>query len=154
MQNLLQDKYKDDNGHDFAAADVQCLAPYKHIADGFYHWTCGICFHDHASLSCGWAISGQVLKCGACSRLNLLVRTNCIEIDEAMSGKFRALDRDRELERLQGIEKFNEGELSRLRGELLRRLEMAIVNLRTPDLSRSVDAVGLSVVSSTDRQRA
>ena len=134
MNNLLQEKYKDDNGHDFEASDVQCLAPYKHLSDGFYRWTCGSCFHEHSSRSCGWPISGQVLRCDSCQRMNLLVRTNCIEIDEAMSGKFRAPDRDAELERLRDIEKFNEVALSRIRGELLRRIELSVINLRVSDL--------------------
>ncbi len=154
VNNLLQKKYKDDNGHEFDAADVQCLAPYTHIADGFYNWTCGICHHDHSSRSCGWPISGQVLHCDGCKRMNLLVRTNCVEIDEAMSGKFRAPERDRELERLQGIEQFNEKQLSRIRAELLRRIEMSLVNLRTSDLQKSADAVGLSVDQPVESTRA
>ncbi len=71
--------------------------------------------------------------------MNLILRTNCIEIDEAMSGKFRAPDRDRELERLQGIEQLNHKALCQIRNELLRRIEMSMINLRVSDVLKVED---------------
>lgn len=119
---LLQEAYKDHNGGDIAADRVQVLAPYQHVVDGFYHWQCGSCGHGHGSRACGWPISGQVLKCDECKKMNLLVRTNCVEIDKAFGSYLGNEERKKELERLQGIEKFNDEQIANIRRELLTKV--------------------------------
>lgn len=84
---LDQEAYKDDNGRDVAASEVDFIAPYKHICDGFYNWECGRCRREHSSRSCGWSIAGQVLKCEGCGAQSLLVKTNTIQIDELVKTK-------------------------------------------------------------------
>jgi hypothetical protein len=130
MKNLQQEKYKDDNGRDIEASKVEVLAPYKYHVDGFYQWTCPTCGFDHNSRSCGWPISGQVLACDQCHVKTLLVRTNCIEIDEVLQGKWRSEERDKENERLKGIEKYNADELQKIRFKILGIVEQAIASAK------------------------
>lgn len=115
---FLQEKYKDDNGHEITAEKVQVLAPYQHIADGFYRWQCGSCDKEHGSRACGWPISGQVLKCDGCRKMNLLVRTNCEEIDKAFGSYLANEERTKELERLRGIEKYNAEQVAKIWNEV------------------------------------
>ena len=87
---LAQKEYVDDQGHPVLATTVE-IAPYTHIADGFYKWECGSgsCRALHASRSCGWPVAGQVLRCEKCGTLNLLVKTNVKELDECFGMKIR-----------------------------------------------------------------
>jgi hypothetical protein len=121
MKNLQQDKYEDDNGREFNAADVDVLAPYVHHADGFYSWTCGGCAQEHSDR--WWNISGRVVKCANCQKMNLLVRTNCREITELTRRNFEAEYDKKELERLKGIEKHNADELTRIRRKLIEAVQ-------------------------------
>ena len=138
MKNLLQDKYEDDNGHPFEASEIDCLAPYTHIADGFYHWTCGLCGQEHSDR--WWNISGRVVKCGdgrsealgehrvlqGCGKMNLLVRTNTKEITEALSSKWKSAEMEAENERLKNITKYNDEQFRRIRGEVMNTVEQAL----------------------------
>lgn len=138
MKNLQQEKYEDDNGREFPADKIDCLAPYTHIADGFYLWTCGSCGVEHSDR--WWDISGRVVKCGdgrtealgesrilpGCGKMNLLVRTNCKEVTEALSGKWKQKEIQEENERLKDIQKFNKEEFSKIRGETLNLVNAAL----------------------------
>src|SRR5208283_2666104 len=97
MNNLQQVKYKDENGREIDASSVEVLAPYMHVADGFYNWTCGACGSAHATRSCGWTIQGQVLPCDTCKKMNLLVKTNCEEIQQLMQREWDDEERKVEL---------------------------------------------------------
>ncbi len=92
---LGQIEYKDHQGNPIAASEISFIAPYKHIADGFYNWCCVGCGTEHSNRSCGWPIAGQVLRCSGCGSMNLLVKTNTIELDQCF-GKHLQLE-DREL---------------------------------------------------------
>ena len=74
------------------AAVIEYLAPYRHLSDGFYRWECGQCKSEHGDRACGWPISGQVMRCNKCGQMNLLVRTNCAAIDEALGGMWRSAE--------------------------------------------------------------
>jgi hypothetical protein len=126
MKNLQQEKYKNDNGYEIVASEAQFLAPYKYHVDGFYEWRCPACNHDHHTRSCGWPISGQVLACDECKLKSLLVRTNCVEIDEALQGKWRSAEMEAENQRLKDVVKFNEDELRKIRAEVLNIVERAL----------------------------
>jgi hypothetical protein len=126
MKNLQQAKYKDDNGREVDASVVQVLAPYTHIADGFYNWSCGSCGNDHASRSCGWPIMGQVLGCDSCHKLNLLVPTDCDDIMGMRKLQWNSQERDEECKRLQGIEKYNEDKLLEIKRSILATIQQAI----------------------------
>jgi hypothetical protein len=98
---LNQPTYKDDNGNVIDASKVEYIAPYTYVVDGFYHWECGQCGDKHSSRSCGWPISGQVLKCQKCGHMNLLVKTNIDELNQWM-GKNIALETlDKEIKQKQ-----------------------------------------------------
>lgn len=126
LANLGQEIYKDGNGHDIVATEIDVLTPYRHISDGFYIWACGACGHAHNDRSCGWAISAQVLPCASCHKMNLLVRTNCIQIDEALSGKWRSAEMEQENARLTGIERFNEEQIQQIRREVVAEVTNAL----------------------------
>lgn len=126
MKNLSQEKYKDENGHEVDAATVQALAPYTHIVDGFYNWSCGSCGTDHSSRSCGWPIMGQVLECHSCAKMNLLVPTECDAIVNMRKLQWNSKERDEECLRLQGIEKYNEDKLLEIKRNLLAVIQQAV----------------------------
>ena len=126
---LAQPKYKGDHGQELDASLVDVLTPYKFIADGFHHWECGICHCEHFDRSCGWPISGQVLACKSCSKMNLLVRTNCVELDALMTRNFAAEYDKQELERLRGIEKYNAGKIEEIRRKLVQAVQNTSVNV-------------------------
>lgn len=130
MKNLYQEKYKDDNGRDIDTSRVEFLVPYRYHVDGFYEWACPKCGNDHHSRSCGWPISGQVLACDACKAMSLLVRTNCVEIDEALHGKWQSVERDKENERLKDIQKFNDEQLKQVRWQVLNVVEQALTDAK------------------------
>jgi hypothetical protein len=113
MKLLQQELYKDENGRDIEADKVDCLAPIQYGADGFYNWEC-MCGNVHFSRA-GWQIAGQVLKCDKCGKMNLLVRTDCDLIYAALSGKWQSEERDKENQRLKGIQKFNEQQMRDIR---------------------------------------
>jgi hypothetical protein len=58
--------------------------------------------------------------------MNLLVRTNCAEITELARRKFESEERDLELKRLQGIEKYNDDQLLKIKREIMGLVEDAI----------------------------
>lgn len=120
---LAQPKYKGDNGQDLDSSQVDVLTPYKFIADGFHHWECGICRFDHFARSCGWPISGQVLACKSCFKMNLLVRTNCIELDTLMKRNFETEYDKNELERLRGIEEYNAEKIAEIRRKIVQAVQ-------------------------------
>ena len=138
MKHLGQAVYEDDNGHPVEAEKIDCLAPYTHVADGFYWWTCGGCGVEHSDR--WWSISGRVLKCGdgrsealgesrilpGCGKMNLLVRTNCTEITEALTGKWRQAEVAAENERLQGIVKYNIDKIGEVRASISNALSRAV----------------------------
>ena len=105
---LGQKTYKDHNGNEISADEIHAIAPYKYVADGFYHWQCGACGKEHASRACGWAVAGQVLKCQpsdystggssyGCGKMSLLVKTNTVDIDAALSQKNQLDEREKEI---------------------------------------------------------
>lgn len=142
MKNLQQAVYEDDNGREFPAEKVDCLAPYTHIADGFYTWTCGSCGVEHSDR--WWNISGRVVQCGdgrsealgasrilkGCGKMNLLVRTNTKEITDALGGKWKSVEMEKENERLKDITKFNEDQLRTIRGQIMNVVEQALSEAR------------------------
>jgi hypothetical protein len=152
MTNLGQEKYKDANGRDIAASQVDVLAAYQHVADGFYRWTCGRCHAEHADRACGWPISGQVIRCEqhtpafgdrnetGCGAMNLLVRTNCGEIDVALAGMWRVPDRDKELERLKGVIELNEKAVLEVKRQLTALVNNALATWRLPLEDQKVHA--------------
>ena len=79
---LSQASYKDENGKDVPANEVDNITTYKYIADGFYKWVCAECGEVTGSRSCGWQIMGQVLGCPKCGEKNLLLwnGTNDLQI--------------------------------------------------------------------------
>lgn len=123
---LQQTSYKDGNGHGINSSAVQVLAAYRHICDGFYDWACGSCVFEHHSRTCGWPIAGQVLKCESCGKMNLLVRTNCIEIDALMRRNMEVEYDKKELERLKDIEKYNEAQVNQIKSQLWNVVQSAL----------------------------
>ncbi len=130
FKTLAQEHYKDENGHDIPASEVRYLGPYRHLSDGFYRWECGQCQHEHSNRA-GWSISGQVMRCDKCGQMSLLVRTNTVEVSEALAGMWRAPERDAELKRLEGLELLNREQIGRIRRELLSRISSAVESLQT-----------------------
>lgn len=128
MKHLQQAVYEDDNGRPVEAAKVDCLATYTHVCDGFYSWACGSCDHEHSDR--WYSISGRVMVCQQCKKLNLLVRTNTTEITEALSGKWRQAEIVAENERLQGIVKWNDEQFKKVRAEVSNTVEMALTEAR------------------------
>lgn len=123
---LLQAQYKDENGCDVDAAVVEYLAPYRHRVDGFYQWQCGQCKEEHRIRSCGWPISGQVLRCQKCGQMNLLVRTNCAAVDEALSGMWRSAEQADENARLKAILQFNCEQVVAIKRDVLSAVRQAV----------------------------
>lgn len=138
MKNLGQAIYEDDNGREFPAEKVDCLAPYTHIADGFYRWTCGGCGEEHSDR--WYSISGRVVKCGdgrsealgphrispGCGKMNLLVRTNCKDITEALSGKWRQVEIAQENERLKDVVKWNDDQFRKIKADVMNAVEQTL----------------------------
>jgi hypothetical protein len=104
---LNQTIFKDHTGNSVGSELVEFISPYSHICDGFYEWECGNCGKKHASRSCGWSISGQVLKCedsshmggskDGCGKMNLLVKTNTDELDKWMGRNLTLADLDKQI---------------------------------------------------------
>ncbi len=124
MKNLGQAVYEDDNGRPVEAENIDCLAPYTHVIDGFYSWTCGSCGHDHSDR--WWSISGRVVTCQQCKKKNLLVRTNTKEITEALSGKWRSVEMEAENERLKDIIKYNTEQVREVQRNILNAVSTAV----------------------------
>lgn len=80
---LAQKKYKDHNGSDIDASEVDCITTYDHVIDGFYTWYCTNCGAEHSSRACGWQIMGQVLVCEKCKKNNLLLYSGIDRISKA-----------------------------------------------------------------------
>lgn len=117
MKHLQQEKYETEAGNPINAEAIDFLASYTYIADGFYNWVCGGCGKEHTDR---WiTVSGRAHECTGCGKLNLLVRTNCTEINEALQGKWRAPEREKELARLKGVEVLNNDKLAQLRYKIL-----------------------------------
>lgn len=125
---LGQKFYKDDNGRDVDASLVQFLAPYLHVCDGFYNWECGRCGREDSSRACGWPIAGQVLKCSGCGAMNLLVKTNTVELDALVSKKNQL---DLGLMRLASDRAAYDAMVKRAATDRLRTLEGALRSLLT-----------------------
>jgi len=128
MKHLQQAMYEDDNGHPFPAEKVDCLAPYTHIVDGFYNWSCGSCGKEHGDR--WWHISGRVLQCGECKKWNLLVRTNCTEISTALSDMWRQPEVMKENERLKDVVKWNDEQMKKIRADVMNTVEIALTDAR------------------------
>jgi hypothetical protein len=124
--SLQQAQYKDDNGRDIDASNIEYLAPYRHIADGFYRWECGQCKYEHSERSCGWPISGQVMRCQKCGQMSLLVRTNCAAVDEALSGMWRSAEQADENARLKDIQRYNTEQVADIRRRVLWAVQQAV----------------------------
>ncbi len=127
---LAQAKYKDHNGHDIEASAVSVITSYKHIVDGFYSWDCGYqeCGFPHSSRSCGWPIAGQVLQCEKCKRMNLLLRSDCEVIGEAVEKLFESESLRREIASLRDIRKYNDDQLYKIRCELIGTLQNSLTD--------------------------
>ena len=104
---LEQKFYKDDNGRPIESNKIQSIGIIKYGSDGFYHWQCVDCNSVTSSRSCGWAIAGQVIQCDTCGVLCLLLRTDTDYITELCEQRYKSEERDKELERLKGIELIN-----------------------------------------------
>lgn len=107
---LEQKFYKDEDGREIEASQVTSVGIIKYGIDGFYTWQCMKCMDNdkiHGSRSCGWPIAGQVRECSDCGSKCLLLRTDTDYITELCQQKWKAVERDKELERLQGIETIN-----------------------------------------------
>jgi|SRR5208337_634983 len=124
MKNLQQEIYEDDNGQPIEAAKVDTLGSYVLICDGFYNWTCGACGAEHSDR---WIkFSGRVLKCGDCGKMNLLVRTNTDAVTEALQGKWKSEEMEKENARLKDIVKFNSDQLWAIRNELVQTVDRTL----------------------------
>lgn len=123
---LMQSTYKDGNGNEVQAATIDVLGPYKYMSDGFHHWECGACQHKSFDRSCGWPIAGQVLKCAACGKHNLLVKTNCVEIDEALTGFWKQPEVVKELEALREIRRLNHADIETVRRQVWSEIGVAM----------------------------
>ena len=124
--------------------DIDCLAPYEYMCVGFLTWECGRCGKEHSTRM--FKTAGVVIQCGrgvsiydarlekktgvryedGCGARNLLVRTNCLEINEMLQGKWRQDEAIRENERLRGIVRYNEEVLARITRFLQTDLEKAL----------------------------
>ncbi len=124
LTNLGQEQYEDENGFPFPASKVDALAPYTHIADGFYDWTCGACGAEHHDRH--FKFSGRVSACKKCDKMNLLVRTNCAELNELIGEKWESGERDQELNRLRGIKALNDAEIAKIRTQVYEEIRQAV----------------------------
>ena len=129
MKRLQQDTYHNDH-KDWLPIQIQTLAAYQHIGDGFYVWECGSCWYEHSSRTCGWPIAGQVESCEQCKSINLLVSTLTDEINELRSRKWAEESVMKELEELRGIQKYNADQLIALKRELWDAVESAMRKVR------------------------
>jgi len=86
-----QKEYVDHNGNKMSVEKVENISTYKHIMDGFYTWVCSNCRNKHDTRSSGWPISGQILKCEECKKLNLLLRSDTDEVNKAIEWYFSSL---------------------------------------------------------------
>jgi hypothetical protein len=117
MKHLQQEKYETEGGAPINAEAIDHLASYTYIADGFYNWMCSGCGLEHNDR---WiAVSGRVHECSGCGKMNLLVRTDCTAIQDALQGKWQSEERDKELVRLRGIQQYNQDQLAQLRYKIL-----------------------------------
>ena len=124
---LSQEKYKDDNGHDLDASEVEHIGTYKHVCDGFYSWRCSACGHVQGSRSCGWSIAGMVEACPQCGTKNLLLRNDIDWINDRLS-EVGSLDCEvrklkREKEELEQYRDSEPAKLTRRIGQLESQLE-------------------------------
>ena len=129
MKRLQQEKYHSNN-KDWLPEQIQTLASYQHIADGFYTWECGHCAAEHSSRSCGWPIAGEVEPCGGCKFVNLLVSTATIELNELRKRKWAEDSVFKELEELRGIQKYNSDQVIALKRELWNTVEAAMYKVK------------------------
>ncbi len=96
---------------------MDVITTYKHIADGFYEAKCGYCQkHTLGSRSCGWSISGMVVKCSECGKINLILRSDVDEVNKAIFWYYSAQERKYE-EIVKEVRKLQE-ENSQLRGKI------------------------------------
>jgi len=124
MTNLQQLKYEDEDGREILADNIDCLAPFTHIADGFYNWTCGRCGVENSDR--WYKISGRVVKCRCCQKLNLLVRTDCDNVASLQMRQREFEELTLEVKRLKDIEKLNDDQLLKIKQEVLKLVEDAI----------------------------
>ena len=118
---------------------IDCLAPYEPTGDGLLTWECGKCGREHPTRMFRVAgvtvlpIGGAAFD-GGCGAMNLLVRTNCREIEETLQGKWKQDGVIKENERLRGIAKYNEetiGKIVRfLKGSIGRALDDSLFCLQ------------------------
>lgn len=151
MKNLRQEMYEDDNGNPLPAEKVDYLIPYEYIADGFLNWECAKCKVQHSTrlvkvngvaVRCGqenlqfdpphkghYDEKGHIVYVGGCGAMNLLVRTDCNEIAEALSTKWQETERWKESERIQDIAKFNKREIDRIARQFSAQIGATISSL-------------------------
>jgi len=128
MKNLSQEQYEDQDGKPFPADKIDCITPYSTPIDGFFHSECAKCGENISSRH--FRFFGVVLKCSKCGAHNLLVRTDVIWVHEQIL-KGRTLEVDlQELERLKGIEKYNEDQIKSMKYKLSSQLESFIRQLK------------------------
>ena len=143
MRRLQEKEYENyDNGGPIRLKpeEIDCLAPYEHTGDGLLAWECGRCGAEHSTRM--FKSAGVVLRCGrevpvfpsslsrgereevehklgvryrgGCGARNLLVHTNCTEINGMLKERRRQDEAMRENERLRGIMKYNEEVLAKI----------------------------------------
>jgi len=128
MKNLAQKEYEDGNGKPFPADKIDCVTPYSPPIDGFFWTECGKCGESIGGRH--FRFFGVVIKCSKCGAQNLLVRTDVIWVHEQIL-KSRELQVDsEELERLKGIEKYNEDQIKTIKWKLKSDLDSFIRQLK------------------------
>lgn len=162
MKCLQDDKYEnyDRKGEDdrwIPAEQITCLAPYKYICDGFLTWECGKCGKEHSDRM--FSTSGVVVQCGrprdvygnakdgtlsekplglvydgGCGALNLLVRTNCLAISEALKKQWEFDEDWKANQHIKDILKFNDEQLS----EVAQEISRAAINAVTASVSTAM----------------
>jgi hypothetical protein len=166
----LQDKDYENYDHDsriesrgpkrLKPEEIDCLAPYQYMCDGFLTWECGRCGKEHATRM--FRTAGLVVQCGrgfalyphpvqggdplpekktgmryegGCGARNLLVRTNCLEINEVLQRKWKQDEIAKENERLKGIVRYNEEVLGKivrfLKIDMEKALEDSLYHLKS-----------------------
>jgi len=85
---LRQEHYTNGNtSKPMPSHEIDAIATYQPLVDGFYHWWCGKCGKQAGSRA-GWNIHGTVEYCTECHASNLLIRTDCELIDKGLEVLF------------------------------------------------------------------
>lgn len=126
---LLQPDYEDEDGRRIEASKIDAIGTYVHVADGFYNWDCGACNGQNSDR--WWKIAGRVVKCKHCHKLNLLVRTDCDYINEAVAKRGFYEQNNAEIERLRSLEKYNKEQLQAIKQSILSKFTQHLDKILT-----------------------